>query len=194
MESDYVTNKAVALIKQLHGTTMGAKEFSGGWSPERVDAILFSVESSFLIETKVTRSDFLADQLKQLRINPEEGVGRYRYYACPEGLIAPEELPDKWGLIYVVPNNRRSSMPVGYGGYIKTGTEKCPVKGCIVEKFKYFGTETPGNIKKLPEYYKRPEYPANRYSFDERCLHKERQFIYALAQRYKTRTFMENIL
>jgi len=28
-------------------------------------------------------------------------MGRFRYYATPKGLIRPDELPDKWGLIEV---------------------------------------------------------------------------------------------
>jgi hypothetical protein len=27
----------------------------------------------------------------------------YRYYMCPSGLIMPDELPPKWGLLYVTP-------------------------------------------------------------------------------------------
>ena len=58
---------------------------------------------TFLLEAKISRSDFLADRSKPHRINPEKGMGKYRYYICPTGLIKPEELPDKWGLIYVSP-------------------------------------------------------------------------------------------
>ncbi|WNA15554.1 hypothetical protein [Acinetobacter phage HFM1] len=56
---------------------------------------------TFVLEAKTSRSDFLADRSKPHRINPELGMGKYRYYICPTGLIKPDELPDKWGLIYV---------------------------------------------------------------------------------------------
>lgn len=56
---------------------------------------------TFLLEAKTSRSDFLADKAKPHRINPEQGMGKYRYYICPENLINPHELPEKWGLIYV---------------------------------------------------------------------------------------------
>lgn len=59
---------------------------------------------TFLLEAKTSRSDFLADRNKPHRINPELGVGKYRYYICPTGLIEPHELPEKWGLIYVSPH------------------------------------------------------------------------------------------
>ncbi len=28
-------------------------------------------------------------------------MGNWRFFACPQGLIKKEELPEKWGLIYV---------------------------------------------------------------------------------------------
>lgn len=56
---------------------------------------------SVLIEVKVSRSDFLCDKKKSFRKNPEKGMGRYRYYCCPTGLIKQNELPNGWGLIYV---------------------------------------------------------------------------------------------
>jgi hypothetical protein len=57
--------------------------------------------ASTLIEVKVSRSDFLADAKKPWRRNPNYALGRYRYYACPNGLIKKEDLPEGWGLIYV---------------------------------------------------------------------------------------------
>jgi len=57
--------------------------------------------NTVLIEVKVSRSDFLADRKKPFRIHPEKGMGTYRFYMCPAGLIKPEDLPHNWGLIYV---------------------------------------------------------------------------------------------
>ncbi|HGF9505455.1 TPA: adenylosuccinate synthase [Acinetobacter baumannii] len=54
-----------------------------------------------LLEAKTSRSDFLADKKKPQRIDQTTGIGKWRYYICPTGLIKPEELPEKWGLIYV---------------------------------------------------------------------------------------------
>lgn len=56
--------------------------------------------TTVLIEVKVSRSDFLADKKKWFRIYPEKGMGDYRYYCCPDGLIKENELPEKWGLLY----------------------------------------------------------------------------------------------
>lgn len=56
---------------------------------------------TYMVEVKVSHKDFLADAKKPSRKRPKEGLGKWRYYACPEGIIKPEEVPPKWGLIYV---------------------------------------------------------------------------------------------
>jgi hypothetical protein len=62
------------------------------------DVIGFDSYQSILIECKVSRSDFLQDKNKPHRA---KGMGNWKYFCCPKGLIKKEELPDKWGLIYV---------------------------------------------------------------------------------------------
>jgi hypothetical protein len=54
---------------------------------------------SFVVECKVSRADFFADQKKLVRLKPELGMGCERYYCTPRGLLRAEELPDKWGLL-----------------------------------------------------------------------------------------------
>lgn len=54
-----------------------------------------------LVEAKASRADFLADARKPHRLDQATGIGRWRYYLCPEGLIQPEELPPRWGLLWV---------------------------------------------------------------------------------------------
>jgi hypothetical protein len=56
---------------------------------------------SVLVESKLSRSDFLADRDKPFRQNPEMGVGCERYYLAPRGLIRSEELPAGWGLLEI---------------------------------------------------------------------------------------------
>jgi hypothetical protein len=56
---------------------------------------------SVLVESKVSRADFLADRAKAFRRNPENGVGCERYYLAARGLIRVEELPAGWGLLEV---------------------------------------------------------------------------------------------
>ncbi len=54
-----------------------------------------------LIEAKVSRSDFMADQKKCFRnpICPGQGMGDQRWYIAPKGIIPVELLPPKWGLL-----------------------------------------------------------------------------------------------
>lgn len=56
---------------------------------------------SVLVESKVSRADFLADRAKPFRQKPEIGVGCERYYLAPRGLLRIEELPAGWGLLEV---------------------------------------------------------------------------------------------
>ncbi len=59
---------------------------------------------SVLVESKVSRADFLADRNKPFREKPGTGVGCERYYLAPRGLIRMEELPAGWGLLEVSGN------------------------------------------------------------------------------------------
>ena len=65
------------------------------------DVIGFSSNGSTLIECKTSKSDFKRDKKKMFRSVPQMGMGKYRFYMCPTGLIEKNELPDNWGLIYV---------------------------------------------------------------------------------------------
>lgn len=69
---------------------------------------IFAVDrqGTYMVEVKVSHKDFLADNRKTFRRRPKEGVGKWRYYACPEGIIQPEEVPPRWGLIYVYEDGR----------------------------------------------------------------------------------------
>lgn len=73
---------------------------SYGFGGEIPDVIAWKSGYSFLIECKASRSDFLADKKKFYRLNSEYAMGHLRLFLCPTGLIQPEELPDKWGLLY----------------------------------------------------------------------------------------------
>lgn len=186
-----VTDRAVSLIKKLHGAKIGAIEFSGGWMPERVDAILFNSQSSFVIETKISRQDFKADAKKAFRTNGR-GVGKYRYYACPAGLIQPDELPEKWGLIYIYEGRRGPTMPIGYGGRMKIGEEKHPTYGWSQGVFMHYGS--PDNPHNIEQFWEHRDYPSKKFAFEDRDMEIECRYPYALCTRYKSQKFMETIL
>ena len=68
---------------------------------ESPDAFGVSSGQTQLIEVKVSRSDFLSDKKKHWRKYSHYGLGMYRSYLCPDGLIFENELPNCWGLLYV---------------------------------------------------------------------------------------------
>lgn len=85
---------------------------------------------SVLVEVKVSRSDFLKDKEKQFRKYPDKGMGTFRFFMCPTGLIKPEELPANWGLVYVNANLKAKTVVNPYcaslnGNIWSNGFEKC---------------------------------------------------------------------
>lgn len=72
------------------------------WRPfECPDVIGWNTRGlSTLIEVKVSRSDFLRDKKKIVRRYEDVGMGHRRFYLCPDKMISPDEVPEKWGLLY----------------------------------------------------------------------------------------------
>lgn len=68
---------------------------------EEPDAIGWQSGYSTLIECKATRSDFLSDRDKSFRRGYIPGIGAYRYYLAPAGIIGVSDLPPQWGLLEV---------------------------------------------------------------------------------------------
>jgi hypothetical protein len=87
-----------------HGCHVALSECRSGWGGEMPDAIGFRaagrVTETVVVEVKCSRSDFFADAKKPHRADGE-GMGLYRYFMCPEGLIRPDEVPERWGLLWV---------------------------------------------------------------------------------------------
>ena len=84
-------------------------ERNTGGCAEEPDAIGWTSNTfSYLIEVKVSRSDFLADKKKDHRRRPHTGMGSRRYYLCPKGMIKPEEVPEGWGLLWATESQIRS--------------------------------------------------------------------------------------
>lgn len=79
---------------------------------EKPDAIGWYTGHTLLIECKASRADFLADHKKRFRMHPERGMGMFRYFMAPAGLIKPSELPSQWGLLEVT--GQRVSVSAGY--------------------------------------------------------------------------------
>lgn len=99
------------------GCTIAISESSNWINGEIPDAIGWRPYKhprcgSIVVEVKVSRTDFLADASKPHRKESATGMGAYRYFMAPAGLISIEELPAKWGLIEVTP---RGHMKVRAG-------------------------------------------------------------------------------
>lgn len=80
-----------------NGFPVVATELKCIGSREQPDVIGFRSSCSAVIEVKVSRSDFFSDKKKPERV--EGGLGIYRFYLCPVGLVQPDELPEGWGLL-----------------------------------------------------------------------------------------------
>ncbi|MDV3469032.1 hypothetical protein RZA67_09850 [Stenotrophomonas sp. C3(2023)] len=79
---------------------------------ENPDAIGWYTGRTLLVECKVSRSDFLADRKKPFRADPARGLGQYRYFMAPKGLLRADELPPRWGLLEV--SGRRVFLTSGH--------------------------------------------------------------------------------
>jgi len=90
---------AVSWLRNIMRCGVVFKEFKTAIS-EIPDAFGLKSDYSILIECKASRADFLSDRSKVFRQLPDRGVGDFRLYLCNTGIIKPEDLPDKWGLLY----------------------------------------------------------------------------------------------
>lgn len=103
-----------------HGCKVAIDECRTGWTGEVPDAIGYrfagmedsTMDGTVLVECKVSRADFMADKAKPHR--RMGGVGNWRYYMAPKGIICPEDLPEKWGLVEV---NERGHLKTRIGAY-----------------------------------------------------------------------------
>ena len=72
-----------------------------GTKTERPDIFAYSRKrKTTVVEVKISRADFQADLRKPHRHQPG-GLGNFRFYLAPFGLLDPDELPDGWGLMAV---------------------------------------------------------------------------------------------
>lgn len=94
--------KKAAVWLRNHGAVVVCTEVVAWHCPESPDVIGWGYGgTSYVIEVKVSRSDFLADKSKPHRNGRVCGLGNFRYYAAPAGVIDRHELPEDWGLLEV---------------------------------------------------------------------------------------------
>ncbi len=131
-------------------------------SSEIPDVIGFNSWESILIECNASRSDFFRDKAKPHR--SESGMGNWRFFCCPKDLIRVDELPEKWGLIYVNENGRAT---IKHDCRIKKVREEC-----ISE---YHKREYPQGF-----YYRTARADENRFEVDTEA---ERAIMYTALRR-----------
>ena len=103
MTHDEAVLKAVTWLTNKGRCTLAGSEFNVWSCAESPDAIGWDYEGrSTVIEAKVSRSDFKADAKKLYRSGHVAGLGAFRYYLVPAGLVKPDEVPEGWGLIEVI--------------------------------------------------------------------------------------------
>lgn len=104
---DYLVSRAVRWLRgtQRCGVVL-AEVVADGF--EQPDAIGFKNggRHSVLVECKTSRGDFFRGLKKPHRAHPSLGMGQERYYLTPKGLLAPDEIPERWGLIEDHGSNR----------------------------------------------------------------------------------------
>lgn len=69
------------------------------YTGEQPDVIAWRDGVSIVIECKTSRADYLAYKKKFFRVE-DCGMGDWRFFFCPDGLVLPGELPSGWGLLY----------------------------------------------------------------------------------------------
>lgn len=112
-----ITHAALVLLgvrwATKHGFGVAHGELGTAATREIPDVVAFNSHCTIMIECKTSRSDYLVDKKKPWR-QPGQGIGHYRFYLAPKGLIKVEELPQspRWGLIEV---GERNAMTVAAG-------------------------------------------------------------------------------
>lgn len=114
MTHDELVERAIKWLLGRGGCSIAFSEFATG-ALEIPDAIGFNTFGSTVVECKRSRSDFLADKRKVSRKSKRLGMGQLRYYMTVPGVIAIEDLPDKWGLLEV--HNRHVRIVVAAYGF-----------------------------------------------------------------------------
>lgn len=96
-----------------HGCTVAVSECQAADNGEIPDAIGFRAagyrSGTVVVECKTSRSDFFADRLKPHRALGA-GMGNWRYFMAPEGVLKVSDLPERWGLLSV--NSRGHINPL----------------------------------------------------------------------------------
>ena len=119
------------------------------------DVLGFNSSGSFLLEAKTSRADYFLDKKKNFRQFSGKGVGDWRFFIIPEGLIRIEELPENWGLIEVNLQKKIANTYNPFGkGNIYSSWKKCDKSLEAEMTFMYSALRRLQNLGKINEIYK----------------------------------------
>ena len=108
------------LIRQGCGIVL-RDPFHTPYVPEHPDAMGWRLASdvSILVECKASRADCLADRIKPFRANPDQGIGQWRFYLTPDGVVQVQDMPPRWGLLWATKHGVRivHGQPPGNTGW-----------------------------------------------------------------------------
>lgn len=100
-----LVDKAKRWLLSRNCTVVLTELITGGLFRESPDAWGWNTgkNCSFLVECKASRADFRSDLKSKWFRNPRfnSGMGAYRWYLAPMGMIHEKELPKGWGLLEV---------------------------------------------------------------------------------------------
>lgn len=95
---DQLVQRAARWLRTTVGCRLVLTEARCNWCWEQPDAIGWKGVESYVVEVKVSRSDFLRDR-KKVHARTGRGLGLYRYYLTPAALLKPADIPEGWGLL-----------------------------------------------------------------------------------------------
>lgn len=106
-QHDLLVKKAAGWLRRMGCRVVLTDPFRANVNTgEQPDAIGWRDGLSILIEAKVSLSDFRADARKKFRVDPSIGMGDWRFFIAPAGLLEGQALPVGWGLLTLTTSGR----------------------------------------------------------------------------------------
>lgn len=171
-------NMSMGLVFVEHKTTRSAE------IPDVLGVRAGAVPTTFLFEVKVDRSDFTQDKNKPHRNGTVAGLGDYRFYVAPQGMIKVNELPKGWGLLEYTKGGR----------FLKTHVP--PDVGCMLSPTNYINSlkynmrialESKGSSKEYRSYHLKAakrDRENLKFAFLDKNINSELDLMYGAMRQY----------